>query len=243
MRKVSDNLRSELNASHANLREEASGAHAVLRKEASDAHAALRLEASNAHAALRVELMAAIPVAIQSCIASNGSFNNMPSSSLAADPFVQTDHWKVGQNVGTGNGGPTGGMSSQGFPNYAGQSYEVNRDRSGKWVLYDEKVHINNKYTFDSKRPEVWLQDVRDYVAGLTRELDQLLLWIETQKDEIDHLIVEANYSGMCDCAPRRSVAPDVVLLRATRQGELRESFGVPECSEAQWIRGMEEVC
>ena len=202
VRKTSDELHSELNAASANLRDEASGAHASLRKEASDAHATLRAEASNAHAALRVELMAAIPVVLQSGQSNTSPPNNASNFNASADPFVQADPWRNGA-------GNIGGISGPGpIPNSAGpNAYDPSRDRSGRFMLYDEKVHISNKYTYDSKRPEVWLQDVRDYVAGRTRELDQLLLWIETQTDEIDHLNVEANYTGMCDCAPLEEVS------------------------------------
>ena len=68
-------------------------------------------------------------------------------------------------------------------------------------------MHITNKLTYDSKRPEVWLQDVRDYLAGRTREMDELLLWIEAQTDDIDALNVESKYPGMCDCAPLEEVS------------------------------------
>ena len=56
-----------------------------------------------------------------------------------------------------GTGVPQGPSQPPGF--------EVNRDRNGRFTLYDEKVHLNGKMSFDSKKPEVWLQDVRDYVA------------------------------------------------------------------------------
>ena len=49
-------------------------------------------------------------------------------------------------------------------------------NRNGRFLLYDENVHMSNKYSYDAKRPEVWLSDVRDYMAGRTRELDALLV-------------------------------------------------------------------
>ena len=75
-------------------------------------------------------------------------------------------------------------------------------DKNGRFMLYDEKVHINGKYAYDSKRPEVWLSDVRDYIAGRTRELDPLLLWLENCSDEVDDKWAAAAYPGCMDVLP-----------------------------------------
>lgn len=60
---------------------------------------------------------------------------------------------------------------------------------------------MSDRYKFDAKRPEVWLQDVTDYLAGRTPDLDQLWQWIESQADELRIVDVKARYGGMIDCA------------------------------------------
>ena len=80
-----------------------------------------------------------------------------------------------------GGGGPPGGPPG----GSAHGPSEPNRGRFGKWMMYDEQVHLNGTYRYDSKKPASWLQEVRDYVAGRTRELDQLIDWIEKQKEEL----------------------------------------------------------
>ena len=75
-----------------------------------------------------------------------------------------------------------------------------------KWKLYDEKfilppVLATNKY--DGRKPLEWLQDIRDYVAGRTEEMDHLLNWIEVQTEPI---VVES----LGHSAPMVSEAPSL---------------------------------
>ena len=76
-------------------------------------------------------------------------------------------------------GSPHGHVGSEG----------EHRRNNDKWKLYDEKfilppVLATNKY--DGRKPLEWLQDIRDYVAGRTEELDHLLNWIEVQTEPIE---------------------------------------------------------
>ena len=48
------------------------------------------------------------------------------------------------------------------------------RDESEWEALYDEKIHLSDKLKYDAKKPECWLQDVKDYIAGRSPDLDQL---------------------------------------------------------------------
>ena len=74
-------------------------------------------------------------------------------------------------------------------------------------MLYDEKIHLNWEYAYDSKKPDIWLQDIRDYIAGRTRELDQLVVRIEKQTEEIDRQAAERDYPGCIDCAQLEEVS------------------------------------
>ena len=58
-----------------------------------------------------------------------------------------------------------------------------------KWLLYDEKFILHpslDKVKYNPKNPLEWMQDIRDYVAGRTEELDSILNWVARQSDEID---------------------------------------------------------
>ena len=59
--------------------------------------------------------------------------------------------------------------------------------RPGSWKLYDEKYILSGKELFDNKQPQLWLQSLRDYLAGRSAEMDSALDWVEAQKDEVDH--------------------------------------------------------
>ena len=55
----------------------------------------------------------------------------------------------------------------------------------GRWSLYDEKYVLSGKGTYNGKAPQSWLQDVRDYLAGRSSDLDLILAWAEAQTSEI----------------------------------------------------------
>ena len=76
----------------------------------------------------------------------------------------------------------------------------MNSNRFGRWQLYDEKYHLNGKAMYDAKRPEVWLQEQRDYLSGRTQELDAVIGWIERQDDEISPEVART-FGGLLDCA------------------------------------------
>ena len=148
------------------------------------------------------------------------------------DPFRANDPWRGGGAAGNngqstqGTAGTSGefgsgvdgrfpsstpphfgsGDSSR-FSASAPPHTEADRDRSGRWLLFDEKVHINGKLTYDSRKPATWLQDVRDYIAGRTLELDQLIEWVEAQEDEISWDRAAADYGDCIDCAPMAEIS------------------------------------
>ena len=82
---------------------------------------------------------------------------------------------------GGGPGGPTagGGVGGVGI---GGTNSGGFRSRSS---LYDKKYVLNRKGTYNAKAPQSWLQDLRDYLAGRSIDLDLILNWAETQTSEI----------------------------------------------------------
>jgi hypothetical protein len=70
------------------------------------------------------------------------------------------------------------------FPEGRGGFGHARRPRP--WSLYDEKYLLNGKGLYDSKQPQLWLQTLRDYLAGRSAEMDKVLDWIEAQKEEVD---------------------------------------------------------
>ena len=42
------------------------------------------------------------------------------------------------------------------------------------------------KVKYNGKNPLEWMQDIRDYVAGRTEEIDSVLNWVERQEETID---------------------------------------------------------
>ena len=51
--------------------------------------------------------------------------------------------------------------------------------------MYDEKCVLSGKGTYNANAPQSWLQDLRDYLAGRSIDLDLILNWAETQTSEI----------------------------------------------------------
>ena len=56
-----------------------------------------------------------------------------------------------------------------------------------KWALHDEKYVLAGKGAYQPKSPQLWLQDVRDYLAGRCSDMDRVLDWVESRRDEIEH--------------------------------------------------------
>ena len=55
----------------------------------------------------------------------------------------------------------------------------------GRWSLHDEKFVLGGKGVYNAKAPQTWLQDIRDYLAGRSIDLDDVLDWVERQTVEI----------------------------------------------------------
>ena len=55
---------------------------------------------------------------------------------------------------------------------------------------------MSGKAFYDAKNPQVWLQMIRDYVAGRTAEMDPLLDWVESRTEEIIDLDEISTESG-----------------------------------------------
>ena len=60
-----------------------------------------------------------------------------------------------------------------------------------------------------AKEPQSWFNDLRDYLAGRTPELDKLFRWIELQTSNIRH----DDDSVMIDCASREVVSQQLWAL------------------------------
>ena len=121
----------------------------------------------------------------------------------AADPFANgNDSWSQfranSQAPPTFPGPPGMPQPSTGGSGAGGQGASGSRE---KWRLYDEKLILGGCGKYDSKNPEVLLQDVHDYIAGRTQEIDQLLVWVEIQNEEITASRA-ASYGGCLDSAP-----------------------------------------
>ena len=83
---------------------------------------------------------------------------------------------------GGGAGGPTGGCGCGG----AGPGGPSGGSFGRRWSLYDEKYVLSGKGMYNSKVPQSWLQDLRDYLAGRSADLDAILSWTEMQTSEIE---------------------------------------------------------
>ena len=123
-----------------------------------------------------------------------------------ADPFASgNDAWSQFRSAANG-AAPAAAAAPPMFAGHgpgggAGQSRPT-----GRWSLYDEKYHLNRTGMFNEKTPEVWLQDVHDYMAGRTQELDQLINWAEQQTEEITPAVARS-YAGCLDCASIEEVS------------------------------------
>ena len=49
------------------------------------------------------------------------------------------------------------------------------REHRGRFPLYDEKFVLSDKGKYDSRRPQVWLLNLRNYLAGRHEEMDAIL--------------------------------------------------------------------
>ena len=56
---------------------------------------------------------------------------------------------------------------------------------TGKWSQYNEKYVLSGKGTYNPKSPQTWLQDLCDYLAGRSADLDLVFDWAEQQTSEI----------------------------------------------------------
>ena len=74
----------------------------------------------------------------------------------------------------------TAGGAGQVFADNA-EKHEIHSEagarRQGPWKLYDEKYFLDGKNAYSPKDVATWLDDLRDYLAGRTPQLDQLFSW------------------------------------------------------------------
>ena len=61
----------------------------------------------------------------------------------------------------------------------------TSRTTGRPWQLYDEKYLFQSGSLYDGKDPQKWLQNMHDYLAGRTRELDRIFAFIEQQTEPI----------------------------------------------------------
>ena len=78
------------------------------------------------------------------------------------------------------------------------------REQRGRFHLYDEKFVLSGKGTYDSRKPQVWLLSLRNYLAGRNEEMDPVLDWCEAQ---VDFIPKEARPPAMVDCAEPSEVS------------------------------------
>ena len=57
--------------------------------------------------------------------------------------------------------------------------------RAGPWKLYGEKYLFQPTTAYTGKDAQTWLQDLHEYLSGLTAELDRLFKYVESQTEEI----------------------------------------------------------
>ena len=85
---------------------------------------------------------------------------------------------------------------------------------TGKWKFYDEKYVMPPAlamHRYDYKKTLEWLQSLRDYMAGRTEEIDDLLNWVEARSEPI---VLEVLTSA--DCVPMLKECPS--LREVSRQ-------------------------
>ena len=63
--------------------------------------------------------------------------------------------------------------------------YRTSRPTGRPWQLYDEKYLFQPGSLYDGQDPQKWLQNLHDYLAGRTRELDRIFTFIEQQTEPI----------------------------------------------------------
>ena len=89
-----------------------------------------------------------------------------------------------------------------------GGSPSLSRPGDGRWSLYDEKFVLSGKGVFNAKAPQSWLQDIRDYLAGRSIDLDNVLDWAERQTIEIpmspDQRVGDFPMFVHCPAEPRK---------------------------------------
>ena len=108
------------------------------------------------------------------------------------------DAWSQGRSAPAG-GPPTPPTRPQTFDMGSPPGVPRGADIGGKWRLYDEKLLLTDKLVYSSKSPQTWLQDVRDYLAGRTSEIDRLLDWTESQTEEITAESLRVRGAGIMD--------------------------------------------
>ena len=92
-----------------------------------------------------------------------------------------------GQTFGGQGGTWQGGQTFRGHGGTvpAGQTGGNAANPGGRVSLYDEKFVLSGKGVFNAKAPQTWLQDMRDYLAGRSVDLDNVIDWAERQTIEI----------------------------------------------------------
>ena len=72
--------------------------------------------------------------------------------------------------------GGFGGVGGTGFGGVGGSGFAPG---GRNWQLYDEKYVLSGKGVYNPNSPQTWLQDLRDYLAGRSADLDQILGYVE----------------------------------------------------------------
>ena len=143
-------------------------------------------------------------------------------------------------------GGPTtpAGESRTGASRFPGRSaeqhdigsnHDVHGRPKGTWKLYDEKYMFLRESAYRAKEPQSWFNDLRDYPAGRTPELDQLFIWIEKQTEFVRH----DDESVMSDCAKHEGQPAAVDAAWSFDQGRPLGEEDVCERASSQRLRSL----
>ena len=143
------------------------------------------------------EFLAAAAAASAAAAAAAAAAATPPTASQGqpADPMAGgNDGWSTYLGKGRGGFGAAGAPAAaapETFrmhtppPAQGGQpAWPTDAARTGvKWALYDEKYVLAGKGAYQPKSPQLWLQDVRDYLAGRCSDMDRVLDWVESHRD------------------------------------------------------------
>ena len=105
--------------------------------------------------------------------AANGGDMNGHGGPLGGTRATQPVHFGVGlPNRGGDSGGGFGGFGGPGGSGVGVRGFGFG---GRNWQLHDEKYVLSGKGVYNPISSQTWLQDLRDYLAGRSADLDNIL--------------------------------------------------------------------